>query len=102
MTRSPPCRAAQLAGGDGRRANKRVFAIAQFSMYVMFPIGIMYYFGTNLDNRFSVEGFWPRPDQCNTVPRDREELKIEYEKMVARAKLKQAQQQENSDAQNKS
>lgn len=59
-------------------------------MYVMFPIGIMYYFGTNLDNRFSVEGFWPKDSETNKLPRDREELKKEYERLVARQKLQQA------------
>jgi protein PET100 len=63
-------------------------------MYVMFPIGTMYYFGTNLDNRFSVHGFWPKPEECNQVPHDREELLAEYEKIVARQKLKQAKKLE--------
>lgn len=59
-------------------------------MYVMFPIGIMYYFGTNLDDRFSVPGFWPKDDECNKLPRDRDELKREYERLVARQKLQQS------------
>ena len=62
----------------------------QFGMYVMFPIGIMFYFGTNLDNRFSVNGFWPRPEECNKVPRDRDEVVAEYEKMIRRQRFKQA------------
>ncbi|KAJ6787637.1 hypothetical protein PWT90_06623 [Aphanocladium album] len=61
-----------------------------FGTYVMFPIGIMYYFGTNLDNRFSVPDFWPRPEECNKLPRDREELKVEYDRMIARQRAKQA------------
>ncbi|KJZ79003.1 hypothetical protein HIM_01776 [Hirsutella minnesotensis 3608] len=44
----------------------------------------MYYFGTNLDNRFAVTNFWPRPEECNKVPRDRDEVKAEYERIVAR------------------
>ena len=63
---------------------------SQFGMYVMFPIGIMYYFGTNLDNRFAVKGFWPKPEECNTIPHDREELLAEYERIVAKQKLRQA------------
>lgn len=63
-------------------------------MYVMFPIGIMYYFGTNLDNRFAVPGFWPKPEECNKVPRDREEVVAEYERIVARQKLRQAKKLE--------
>ncbi|CEJ86859.1 Putative Mitochondrial cytochrome c oxidase assembly factor [[Torrubiella] hemipterigena] len=64
--------------------------VFKFGMYVMFPIGIMYYFGTNLDNRFSVPGFWPQDSQTNKLPRDREELKREYERLVAKQKLQQA------------
>lgn len=59
-------------------------------MYVMFPIGFMYYFGVNLDNRFAVEGFWPKPEECNKLPHDRDEIKAEYERIVARQKLRQA------------
>jgi protein PET100 len=66
----------------------------QFGMYVMFPIGIMYYFGTNLDNRFSVNNFWPKPEECNKLPRDRDEVKAEYERIVARQRFRQAQLQE--------
>ncbi|UNI14424.1 hypothetical protein JDV02_001054 [Purpureocillium takamizusanense] len=65
--------------------------VFKFGMYVMFPIGIMYYFGTNLDNRFSVHDFWPRPEECNKVPRDRDEVKAEYERIVARQRFRQAQ-----------
>ena len=63
-------------------------------MYVMFPIGIMYYFGTNLDNRFSVHTFWPKPEECNKLPRDRDEVKAEYERIVARQRFRQAQLRE--------
>lgn len=41
----------------------------------MFPIGWMYYFGTNLDQRFSVPDFWPAPGTTNKIPFDREEQK---------------------------
>lgn len=67
----------------------------------MFPIGIMYFFGTNLDNRFAVRDFWPRPEECNKVPRDREEVKAEYERIVARQKQRQAQQLEQQSQQTK-
>lgn len=63
-------------------------------MYLMFPIGIMYYFGTNLDNRFSVPGFWPTAENSNKLPRDREELQVEYEKLVAKQRAKQAKKLE--------
>lgn len=63
----------------------------------MFPIGIMFYFGTNLDNRFSVEGFWPKPEECNKLPRDRDEVKAEYERIVARQRFRQAQKKLEED-----
>lgn len=47
----------------------------------MFPIAVMYYFGTNLDNRFSVEGFWPNPNQTHKIPHDREDIVSELERM---------------------
>ncbi|CAM1505617.1 Fc.00g112540.m01.CDS01 [Cosmosporella sp. VM-42] len=76
----------------GRRLNIEAF---KFGMYVMFPIGIMYYFGTNLDNRFAVKDFWPKPEECNKLPRDREEVVAEYERIVARQKLRQAKKHED-------
>lgn len=57
---------------------------SQFGMYVMFPIGIMYYFGTNLDNRFAVPDFWPKPEQANKVPLERDEIHAELERLRAR------------------
>ena len=53
-------------------------------MYVMFPIGIMYYFGTNLDSRFAVPEFWPKPEQANKVPHDRDEIAAEIQRLRAR------------------
>lgn len=50
-------------------------------MYIMFPIGIMYYFGTNLDNKFSVPGFWPSGNQTNRVPYEREEIDAEIQRL---------------------
>ncbi|CAJ0553956.1 Ff.00g124680.m01.CDS01 [Fusarium sp. VM40] len=68
--------------------------VFKFGTYVMFPIGIMFYFGTNLDNRFAVPGFWPKPEECNKIPKDRDEIKAEYERIVARQKLRQAKKLE--------
>ena len=51
----------------------------QFGMYIAFPIGWMYYFGTNLDNRFSVPDFWPKPEETNKIPFDREDIGKELE-----------------------
>jgi protein PET100 len=53
-------------------------------MYVMFPIGIMYYFGTNLDSRFSVPDFWPKAENANKVPLDRDEIHAELERLRAK------------------
>ncbi|KAL2136113.1 hypothetical protein VTI74DRAFT_5336 [Chaetomium olivicolor] len=58
--------------------------VFKFGMYVMFPIGIMYYFGTNLDNRFSVPDFWPKPENANKVPLERDEIHAELERLRAR------------------
>ena len=41
----------------------------------------MYYFGTNLDNRFAVPGFWPSKEQTIRVPRDTQELEAELERL---------------------
>ena len=41
----------------------------------MFPIGWMYYFGTNLENRFAVPDFWPEPGSTHKIPFEKDELK---------------------------
>ncbi|KAF2969131.1 hypothetical protein GQX73_g4444 [Xylaria multiplex] len=56
----------------------------EFGMYVMFPIGIMFYFGTNLDERFAVPDFWPKPEQANRVPLERDEIHAELQRLRAR------------------
>lgn len=56
-------------------------------MYLMFPIGIMYYFGTNLDNRFAVPGFWPTAEQSHKIPFDRDEMKEEYARLTRRDRM---------------
>lgn len=66
------------------RLNLEVF---KFGMYVMFPIGIMFYFGTNLDHRFTVHDFWPKPEQTNKVPTDRDEIRAELERLRTRRLL---------------
>ncbi|KAI1000790.1 hypothetical protein K3495_g7409 [Podosphaera aphanis] len=55
--------------------------VFKFSMYIMFPIAVMYYYGTNLDNRFSVPGFWPKPEESYKIPFEREEIKAELERL---------------------
>lgn len=41
----------------------------------------MYYFGTNLENRFSVPGFWPTQEQGHKIPYEREDIKAEVERI---------------------
>ncbi|KAI4180624.1 MAG: hypothetical protein L6R41_007125 [Letrouitia leprolyta] len=62
-------------------ANLEIF---KFGLYIMFPIGWMYYFGTNLESRFSVPDFWPAPETTHRIPHDREDLIAELERMKAR------------------
>jgi len=53
-------------------------------MYIMFPIAIMYYYGTNLDNRFSVPDFWPKAHQTNRIPFEKDEIHSELERLRQR------------------
>lgn len=41
----------------------------------------MYYFGTNLEDRFSVPDFWPTQAQSHKIPHEREEIKAEVERI---------------------
>lgn len=45
---------------------------------------MMYYFGTNLDKRFSMGNFWPKPEESNRMVYDRKELEEEFRFIVAR------------------
>ncbi|KAK5172634.1 uncharacterized protein LTR77_002754 [Saxophila tyrrhenica] len=65
--------------------------VFKFGMYIMFPIGIMYYFGTNLDSRFSVPDFWPKEDQSHRIPFERDEIKEELERLKQRRLARRAQ-----------
>ena len=56
----------------------------QFGMYILFPISIMYYFGTNLDGKFTVPEFWPKPGQTHKIPYDRDEIAKELERIKQR------------------
>ena len=44
----------------------------------------MYYFGTNLENRFSVKGFWPTTEQSHKIPDSKEEIDQELSRMRVR------------------
>lgn len=50
-------------------------------MYLLFPIGWMYYFGTNLDDRFTIPGFWPTAEQSHKIPLEKEEIDNELTRM---------------------
>jgi protein PET100, fungi type len=50
-------------------------------MYIMFPIAWMYYFGTNLENRFSVPDFWPKPEETYKIPFEKQEIHSELERL---------------------
>lgn len=50
-------------------------------MYLAFPIGYMYYFGTNLENRFSTPGFWPTQEQSHKIPFERDEIRAEIQRI---------------------
>ena len=71
-----------------RGSNLEVF---KFGMYLAFPIGWMYYFGTNLDARFNVPDFWPNQEQSHRIPYDSDELKLE----VRRIQQEAVQRQQN-------
>ncbi|KAF2767497.1 hypothetical protein EJ03DRAFT_315699 [Teratosphaeria nubilosa] len=67
-----------------RRLRGGNLEVAKFGMYIMFPIGIMYYFGTNLDSRFSVPDFWPKEGQTHTIPFEKEDINAELERLRQR------------------
>ena len=41
----------------------------------------MYYFGTNLDQKFSIPDFWPTAEQSHKIPREKEDIKREVERI---------------------
>ncbi|GES62904.1 protein PET100, mitochondrial [Aspergillus terreus] len=64
-----------------RRLQGGNLEVFKFGMYIIFPIGWMYYFGTNLDDRFSVPGFWPTTEQSHKIPLEKEEIDKELSRM---------------------
>lgn len=52
----------------------------------MFPIGWMYYFGTNLESRFQVPDFWPKPEETHKIPFEKEE-QMELAKRLREVRL---------------
>ncbi|KAJ8608481.1 hypothetical protein MRB53_039646 [Persea americana] len=67
-----------------RHSRTEIDLSIQFGMYIMFPIGWMYYFGTNLDNRFAVPDFWPKQGETHRIPFEREEVGQELERLKQR------------------
>ena len=53
-------------------------------MYIMFPISIMYYFGTNLDEQFAVPDFWPKRGETHTIPFEKDEINEELDRLRQR------------------
>jgi protein PET100 len=61
----------------------------------------MYYFGVNLDRRFSVPDFWPKPEQSHKIPYEREEIdkeiaRLRERRLAARAKRLEMERMEES------
>jgi protein PET100 len=50
----------------------------------MFPIAWMYYFGTNLEKRFSVPEFWPKPETTYKIPFEKQDIQDELERLKQR------------------
>ncbi|KAI5299596.1 hypothetical protein KEM56_003110 [Ascosphaera pollenicola] len=69
----------KLQGG-----NLEVF---KFGTYLIFPIGFMYYFGTNLEERFSVPDFWPSKEHSHKIPLEMDEIKRELERLERKKKV---------------
>ena len=44
----------------------------------------MYYFGTNLEERFNIPDFWPAPETTHKIPFERDEIKAEVARLRAK------------------
>ncbi len=60
----------------------------------MFPIAWMYYFGTNLEKRFSVPEFWPKPESTHKIPFEKEEIHVELERLKQKRLARRAKRLE--------
>ena len=56
----------------------------------MFPIAWMYYFGVNLENRFAVPDFWPKPEETYKIPFEKQDIAGELERLRQRRLEKRA------------
>ena len=50
----------------------------------------MYYFGTNLDNRFKVSDFWPTAEQSHKIPFEKEDIRAEVHRQMEAMKRQKA------------
>lgn len=62
------------------RSNLDLF---RFTFYLMTPIAVMYYVGTDTDKKFNVPGFWPDPATLNKIPKEPHEIQAELARMRA-------------------
>ena len=58
----------------------------------------MYYFGTNLDDKFTVHNFWPTKEQLNKIPTEREDISAEVERMKRRRLRRREERIANEEA----
>ncbi|EEQ91575.1 hypothetical protein RJZ56_006032 [Blastomyces dermatitidis] len=74
-----------------RRLQGGNLEVFKFGIYILFPIGWMYYFGTNLEERFSVPGFWPTKEQSHKIPLELGDIEKELARMDKQKALRAAQ-----------
>ena len=59
----------------------------------------MYYFGTNLDERFKVPDFWPTQEQSHKLPYDKEDIKAEVGRLQDEMRVRmERQRREDTEA----
>lgn len=61
----------------------------------------MYYFGTNLDQKFAVPDFWPKANETNKIPFEKEEITEELQRLRERrlaARARRLQMEGGADA----
>ncbi|OJD21617.1 hypothetical protein ACJ73_07044 [Blastomyces percursus] len=74
-----------------RRLQGGNLEVFKFGIYILFPIGWMYYFGTNLEERFAVPGFWPTKEQSHKIPLELGDIEKELARMDKQKALRAAQ-----------
>ncbi|PGH00690.1 hypothetical protein GX51_05676 [Blastomyces parvus] len=74
-----------------RRLQGGNLEVFKFGIYILFPIGWMYYFGTNLEERFSVPGFWPSKEQSHKIPLELGDIEKELARMDKEKAFRAAQ-----------